>query len=62
METIIFYLIIATGYIAIIAGCLYLSLVLLGDILKMTGMWSDFMKIAVRYFNEKRKLKAKKEK
>lgn len=62
METIIFYLIIATGYIAIIAGCLYLSLVLLGDILKMTGMWYDFMRIAVRYFNEKRKLKAKKEK
>lgn len=58
---IVFWLIVATGSLAITYGCLHLSLVLFGRILKLLGMWGDTTRIMVRYYQEKRqKRKSKK--
>lgn len=54
---VVFWLIMFTGALVITYGCLHLSLVLFGRILKLLGMWGDTYQIMVRYYQEKRKKK-----
>ena len=53
--TAIAWLILSVGFLAIITGCLYASLWLVGKIIKKLGIWNDFARVTVMYYKEKRK-------
>jgi hypothetical protein len=52
---VVIFMIFAVGFLAIFAGLLYLSLVLLGRILKMLGYWKVTLQAVGRIYQEKRK-------
>ena len=53
--TAIMWLIVITGVIAVITGCLYALFMLCGWLIKILGLWKDFIRICSMYYAEKRK-------
>ena len=53
--TAVAWLILSAGLLTVVAGCLYISFWSVGKIIRLLGLWDDFVRVAVMFLREKRK-------